>query len=149
MKQGFTLMEILIALLVVSIGIISIIGVLVSSLETNNRTRDDMNIVSFADLVLNHLHAEENWNHIPTSGSFSLVDYNETEVSITIGTPSHFTAHAIGKDGNSLEHFNVTYLLDLHRNVNTIIAELQIWPGYSTNENPRFFQTEIYNWRKD
>ncbi|MDZ8117872.1 type IV pilus modification PilV family protein [Pontiella agarivorans] len=148
-KSGFTLMEILLALLVISIGVVSIIGLLVSTLDTNHRTRDDLNTVSFSDLVLNHLHAK-NWkalNALP--GSFSLLDYDGTAVDIETGRIARFTSFAEGRDGNAAERFTVTYKLDLAQDRNSITAELQVWPGYTAEGNPRIFQTRIYNWRKE
>lgn len=148
MKRGFTLMEILLALLVVSIGIVSLIGLLVSTLDTNSKTRDDIYVVSFADMLLNHLHAEENWNNIPISGNYTLHDYNEQPATISIGTLDQFTLHIIGKDGNPAERWTANYILNLSRSGNILTAQLQVWPGYTTNGHPRTFQSEIYNWRK-
>lgn len=148
MKRGFTLMEIMLALLIVSIGIISVIGVLVSTLDTTSKVRDDLHLVSFADMVLNHFQALENWNDLPTSGSFTLPDYAETDILLTLGSTEQFTAHATGKDGQSRERFTVTYELDIEQNGNTKTVTLRVWPGFTANGAPKIFQTEIYNWNQ-
>lgn len=146
-KTGFTLMEILLALLVISIGVVSIIGLLVSTLDTNHRTRDDLHIVSFADLVLNHLHSAD-WTALSAlPGSFSLPDYDGTTVDIETGSTTRFTSFSEGRDGTAAERFTVTYQLELARDRNSITAELKVWPGYTAEGNPRLFQTRIYNWR--
>ncbi|MEI6892662.1 MAG: type II secretion system protein [Pontiella sp.] len=149
MKRGFTLIEILLALLVVSMGMVSIMGVLASTLNTNRKIHADLHIVSFADMVLNHLHATENWHTLPTAGTMTLVDYNETETTITLGSTDQFHSKTIGKNGLSLERFTVTYRLDTAVNGNTFTATLQVWPGFSAMGKPAVFQTERYNWQKN
>lgn len=146
MKRGFTLLEIMFALLIVSIGIVSVIGVLSSTLDTTSKVRDDLHMVSFADMVLNHFQALEDWSSLPTSGTVDLTDYDETAVSLTLGSTDQFTMHAKGKDAATRERFTVTYELDIQQNGKTKTATLRIWPGFSTVGPPKIFQTEIYNW---
>ncbi|QBG46188.1 hypothetical protein EGM51_01755 [Verrucomicrobia bacterium S94] len=147
-KYGFTLMEILLTLLVISIGVVSLIGLLVSTLDTHHRTRDDLHIVSFADLVLNPLHSVD-WNILSSlPESITLPDYDGTAVDIETGSTARFTSFAEGRNGTAAERFTVTYQLDLAHNRNSITAELKVWPGYTAEGNPRIFQTRIYNWRK-
>jgi type II secretory pathway pseudopilin PulG len=54
---GFTLMEIALALLVISIGVLAIIGVMSSSLEAANKSIDDTHAAMFADDILHGFQA--------------------------------------------------------------------------------------------
>lgn len=148
MKRGFTLMEILLALLVVSIGIVSVIGLLSSTLDTTLKARDDLHTVSFADMVLNHFQAVGDWSSLPTAGTVKLRDYNETDITLAIGSTEQFTVLSEGKDDTSRERFTITYKLDIEQNGNTKTVTLQIWPGFTEEGSPKIFQTEIYNWNK-
>ena len=145
-KTGFTLMEILLALLIISIGIVSIIGLLTSTLGAGSKARDDIHIVSFADMVLNQLHTKE-WTTL-SAGSIAITDYDEQTLTITPGTQSQYTLRIRGKDGQSQDRFTVTYQLDLGGGNDFIEATLLIWPGHQATGEPKVFQTEIYNWSK-
>ena len=151
MKRGFTLIEILLALLVLTIGIVSVVGVLSTALDTNVKARDDLDMVSFADMVLNHCHAITNWNSIPTSGTLSLKDYNENAQNLSIVppyTPARYTSQSILSNGSTNERYTVTYELDIQQSGDIKTVTLKVWPGYNSSGQPRLFQTEIYNWNK-
>ncbi len=145
-KSGFTLMEILLALLIISIGIVSIIGLLTSTLGAGSKARDDLHIVSFADMVLNQLHTKD-WTSL-SAGSIAVTDYDEQILTMTLGTQSQYTLPIRGKDENSRDRFAMTYQLDLAVGDEFIEVTLLVWPGYSTAGEPKIFQTEIYNWSK-
>ena len=149
MKRGFTLIEILLALLVLTIGIVAMIGVLSAALGTHAKARDDLDMVSFADMVLNHCHAIENWQNIPTSGNLSLTDYNEISQNLPIGPTNQFTSTTYLADGTAIDQYTLTYKLDIESNDNIKNVTLKIWPGFNISGLPRLFQTEIYNWNKD
>lgn len=144
-KRGFTLIEILLALLVIGIGVVSIVGVLVSTLDSSHKSRDDIHIVSFADMVLNRLHAEENWSSLSGASSFQMKDYEGNTAPIAIGPVSRFPQ---GTAQNARTQFTVTYQLQLTQTQNRVKALLFVWPGFSTSGERYVFQTEIYNWRK-
>ena len=150
MKRGFTLIEILLALLVLSIGIVSVVGVLSAALGTSAKARDDLDRVSFSDMVLNHCHAIENWQNIPsTPGTLPLKDYNGNAAYISIGLPAQYTSKTYLNNGtNTIDRYTLTYTLDIQQSGNRKIILLKIWPGFNRSGQPRLFQTEIYNWNK-
>ncbi|MDF7825578.1 prepilin-type N-terminal cleavage/methylation domain-containing protein [Pontiellaceae bacterium B12227] len=148
MKRGFTLIEIMLALLVLTIGIVSVVGVLSTALDTSAKAREDLDVVSFADMVLNHCHAMEDWNAIPTAGNLALTDYSENDLNLSINTIDRYTSRAFSLNGNAIEQYTVTYNLNIQQ-VGTIkTITLKVWPGYRSSGQPRIFQTEIYNWNK-
>ena len=139
-------MEILVALLIISIGMVSITGLLTSTLGAGSRARNDLHMVSFADMVLNQLHSEE-WSTLQAA-QISIKDYNGTALNITPGVQRQYSAAVIGKDGQARDRYTVTYQLDLNPGTDRIEAVLRIWPGFAASGNPSVFHTEFYNWRK-
>lgn len=149
-KQGFSLIEIIIALLVVAVGITAMIGLLGSSLGSSSKSRDDIHVVSFADMILNYFHAQTEWKNIPTEGTVSLPDYYGSTTELRQGSIAQFTLAEPTNDETSLwEAFTVTYKLQITQEEDTPKVKhihLLVWPGYSTNSPPRRFYTEVYNW---
>lgn len=146
-KHGFTLIEIMLALLVVTVGIVAITGVLGTALDTSAKSHDDLHVVGFADMVLNHYHAATNWSEIPPEGSLEVPDYNAGTLNLQLDALQRFTCTVPGFGGTDKETYTVGYVLHAEqpaRNVKTL--SLQVWPGYSTNAAPRTFYTEFYNW---
>ncbi|MDF7800475.1 prepilin-type N-terminal cleavage/methylation domain-containing protein [Pontiellaceae bacterium B1224] len=145
-KPGFTLIEILLALLVVTIGVVTMAGLLGSSLDAGDKASKDLHVVSFADMVLNHCHAEDWENLMP--GTLTLKDYAGNSTTLTTGTTDHFSSEAVGKDGRSIERFTVSYQLNIQKSGRVKTVTLRVWPGYDINGTPRIFHTEIYDWKK-
>jgi prepilin-type N-terminal cleavage/methylation domain-containing protein len=146
--QGFTLIEIMLALLVVTIGIVATIGLLGTSLDTSAKSHDDLNIVSFADMVFNYCHSETNWNSIPSSGNLTVPDYDLGTEPLQIGSLAQFTSQVPGS-GNTPKTYTVSYLLKIQPIGNTKQLTLQVWSGPGTNNRPRTFYTELYNRAKN
>lgn len=147
-KSGFSLIEIILALLVVAIGITAMLGLLGSTLDSSSRTRDDLHMTSFADLVINYCHSQPDWDQIKTSNTLSLPDYTGTQVDLLIDTVAPFTCNLPASTTNSVETYTLTYLLHITEAVprKTKRISLSVWPGYSTNSRPQVFYTELYNW---
>jgi prepilin-type N-terminal cleavage/methylation domain-containing protein len=150
-KSGFTLIEILLALLIISIGVVSVAGLLSATIDSGSKAHDDLEAVAFAEMVFNHCQAETDWNALPISGNLTLMDYDETPVSLSVGSgsPETFSMVLIGKDGTSRERNVLTYLFNITTAGNRKVLNLQVWPGLNTAETPRVFQTECYNWNQD
>lgn len=148
-RQGFTLIEIILALLVVMIGIVAVVGLLGTSLDSSARAHDDLNTVGFADMVLNYLHAED-YEHIAGSGSMTIPDYDGEASSISIGEMATYTIKRGPDDEHEAMNYPITYQLDISDRAgpNSKAVSLRIWPGYYTNTAPQSFYTEIYNWEK-
>lgn len=146
-QAGFTLIEIMLALLVVTVGILAMTGLLGTSLDTSVKAHEDLDAVSFADMVFNYYHSSTNWSEIPPDGSWTVPDYNGGDVNLASG---QFTCLALPRFGNTEEKtYTVSYILHAAQPEPGIKAlTLQVWPGYATNGTPRTFYTELYRWVK-
>jgi Tfp pilus assembly protein PilV len=146
-KIGFTLIEIMLSLLVVTIGIVAVIGLLGTSLDSSAKAHSDLNAVSFSDMVFNYYHAVTNWNEIPPDGSARVPDYAGNTLDLSAGT---FTCMASGIRNTAVETYTVSYTFSARqRGQNVKELSLHVWPGLgNTNDQTRarFFYTEIYNW---
>jgi prepilin-type N-terminal cleavage/methylation domain-containing protein len=148
-SRGFTLIEILLALLIISIGVVSVAGLLSATIDSGSKAHDDLEVVAFADMVFNHCLAETDWNALPTFGNLTLFDFDETPVTLTLGSPQTFSMLLTGKDGISIERKVFTYTFNITTSGSRKILTLQVWPGLNTTTTPRLFQTECYNWNQD
>lgn len=151
-RNGFTLMEIMLALLVITVGILSAIGLLGTSLDSTARSHNDINMVSFADMVLNYFTSVEDFNKIPTQGTVSIPGYDDADIDLTIGNTTSFNCISTGISGVPEESYTVSYQLNIQTaperpDIKTLT--LKVWPGYNTTGSPRRFYTEIYNWSKN
>ena len=147
-KTGFSLVEIILSLLVVSIGIVAMLGLLGSTLDSSGRTRADLHAVSFADMVINYCSSSDDWDEISTSGFLTLPDYTGAMTALAIGSAAQFQCFQPGSGTNNTETFTVTYLLHVTETApgQTKQLSLSVWPGFTTNGPPRVFFSEIYNW---
>ncbi|VGO23038.1 type II secretion system protein [Pontiella sulfatireligans] len=136
-KRGFTLIEIMLALLVITVGIVAASGLLGTSLDSAAKSHDDLNIVSFSDMVLNYCHAVTNWSELPPDGTLAVPDYDGGTFNLQQGSLERFECPA----------YTVSYKLEAQTHGPSIKAlTLQLWPGYTSNGTARVFYTEIYNW---
>ncbi len=145
---GFTLIEIVLALLVVTVGIVAMTGLLATSLDTSTETQDDLRIVGFAELVLNHLHARSDFGSIPASGTLAISDYAGGTANLEIGPATPFEYRLPGATGAEAVRYPLTYRLAIRAAGNILEVLLEVWPGYGTAGNPRIFYTELYDWPK-
>jgi prepilin-type N-terminal cleavage/methylation domain-containing protein len=144
-RNGFTLIEIMIALLVITVGIVAMTGLLGTSLDTSAKSHDDLHAVSFADMVFNYCHSVTNWDAIPTRGSLDLPDYDGGTTELQLDSLAQFTCSIPPQ-----EVYTVSYLLGIQQPTGSIKElTLQVWPGHGTNGTARTFYTEIYNWVKN
>ena len=148
--SGFSLIEIILALLVVAVGITAMLGLLGSTLDSSSKSRGDIHVVSFADMVLNFCHSQTEWNTIQTKGYLSLPDYFGNTTQLSLNSVSQFTLTAPGNDDSEPQDiYTVTYDLNIeqdNQSSNVKSVHLKVWSGFSTNSLPRLFYTEIYNW---
>ncbi len=148
MRRGFSLMEIILALLVVSIGIVAVIGLLGTSLDGSAKAHDDLDVVSFSDLVLNYCHSVTDWNDISTNGTMLVPGYDGSTNALPIGSLAQFKVQDFNFENHHQHLYTVSYILDIAEFRNTKEITLRVWPGLSTNGSERIFYTEIYNWGK-
>ena len=137
-QLGFTLLEIMLALLVVAVGFVAMTGLLGTSLDTSTKSHEDLAAVSFADMVFNHCQATD-FAAIPTSGALSLPGYDGQTIDLELGQTNRFQS----------AQYTMSYFLSIAPPSATIKElTLQVWPGFSANGTPRVFYTEIYDWEK-
>lgn len=146
-EAGFTLIEIMLALLVITIGVVSSIGLLGNALDSSKKAHDDLNIISFADLVLNYCQSLDNFNDLPSTGTLQIPDYSQRMTSLKIGDVARFTCMVPGFAGTPKETYVVSYKFNILTDGKVKALSLKVWPGYDINRPPRVFYTEIYNWR--
>ena len=139
-RSGFTLVEIMLALLVVSVGVVTMSGLLGTALDTSSTAHDDLHAVSFADMVFNYYHAAD-WGDVPPGGSQTIPDYSGGTVDLSTG---QFTANAGRADA-----YTLTFQFDATTDRSLKRLTLQIWSGLGTHGTPRIFQTELYDWEKN
>lgn len=144
--SGFTLIEILLALLVVTVGLMSVTGLFATALGVSHQSQEDLNAVSFADMVLNYCHAETNWNRISTSGEILIPGYNLTTGNLRLDSVAQFTCQTPGSGSAAQTGYTVTYLLHISAGDRVKELTLEVWPGSGTNNTSRVFYTELYNW---
>ena len=147
-QNGFSLIEILLALLVVSVGILSITGLLGTALDSSTKAHSDVELVSFSDMIFNYCHSTTNWSGIPISGSINVPGYDSQSANIRIGSLDRFTCKASDSGGGTKGIYTVSYILNASESGNMKTLSLRVWPGYSTNGPSRTFYTEIYNWNR-
>jgi prepilin-type N-terminal cleavage/methylation domain-containing protein len=146
--HGFTLLEIMLALLVISIGIVSMIGLLSSSVDSSAKSHQDITAVTFADMILNYCHAE-GFDALPTDTGLTFIDPNGRSAFMAYNSMETYTGELPGF-GNALsQEYIVSYRMQVTEWTNTKSIHLEVWPGISTSTvEPHHFYTEMYNWNR-
>lgn len=147
LRTGFTLIEVMLALMVITIGIVSITGLLSSSLNTSSKAHDDITVVSFADLVLNSSHAN-GFDALPMSGSLPIIEMDGSSRSLPIGRIETYTGEVPSFGIDQTQEYTVSYRISAQEQPGVKMVSLEIWPDRNTSTTPRRFHTEIYNWNK-
>src|SRR3954468_24465382 len=78
-SRGFSLVEILLAMVILSVGLLAIIGMIVSAAMTANSNKEDTTAAMLADTVLEQIAAKD----VTTAGTFNIKDC--TGVDHTVG----------------------------------------------------------------
>ncbi len=160
--EGFTLVEIAMALLVVAIGMVSIMGLFPAGLQSNQQSVDEVRVAMFAEDVLNGVKAvieETVWDDVartlrdegvPLVGSATFFsDPTKVKVSTTPeATRIKFTSNV------SPEEFAMRYFLQVRPVESRYRITLQVWPnehGFTDLNDLRdfgggfVFDTEVYH----
>lgn len=149
-KKGFTLIEISLAILIISVGVLSVIGLTGAALDTSKRMNDDLNAISFSDMVFGYFNSLTNWNEIPPDVSFpvDIPDYDGGTYRLeSSGQFENIVAPRFAGNAD-ITTYTVTYRIQAEEPVSGELKTLDIdvWPGYSEEGRPRKFHTEFYNW---
>lgn len=156
-RRGFSLVEVALALLVVSVGILGAFSLFPAGLKTNQEAIDDAQATLFSNLVFEHMRAmaqiSNYWaaagNYVPppggSSGGFFTTDESAGGRIQKSSTPRTFTA----KYNNEYTEFALRYQLIEDTSVlNLKKFTLLVWPGEFVNTTmvtPKQFYMEISN----
>ena len=149
MRAGFSLIEVALALLVVSIGLVAAVGMLPGSLDNSKRASDDTQAALFADYVLNSLRtlasatnvAVTRWGDINSSGPsipIAAPDMWDQGSSMTIQPGGGIKTLVFRpKADKDIEEMTLAYeftISDLVPDVSKR-AELKVWINSQRNTN--------------
>jgi prepilin-type N-terminal cleavage/methylation domain-containing protein len=161
-NAGFTLVEIALALLVASIGLLGLFTLFPAGVQMNKTAVDETQAALFADQIMNGIRAQtsiEPWNQVktavdlppPTPDVWS--NPNELRVRVTPGGSETFetlrytTAGALGGTTAGYTDFGVRYRLEIDQIANSLryAVRLKVRPGEFGTTNTYVFYTELYN----
>ncbi|HMP74008.1 MAG TPA: prepilin-type N-terminal cleavage/methylation domain-containing protein [Kiritimatiellia bacterium] len=161
-QNGFTLVEIALALMVVGIGLLAVFGLFPTGLQMNKAVVDETQVALFAEQVLNGVRAQastQRWDRIRTSINIPpptpdvWLNPDDLTVRVTPGGEDNFqtlvyqTAGALGGGTAGYEDFGIRYRLEI-RDVDARRKEvvLRIRPGQFGPVDPTYvFYTELLN----
>ena len=153
-REGFTLVEIALALLVVAIGIVSIMGLFPAGLQSNQQAIEETRVAMFAEDVLNGVKSfieETPWADVPDelrTGGVQLVGsgvFNSLPEDVTVSTGSDATTIRFTST-LSPEEYVLRYFLELRELQSRYEITLQVWPnGHGPLSAGFVFETEVYH----
>lgn len=157
-RVGFTLVEIALALLVVSVGAMAILGLFPAGLEANQRAIGETRAALFAEDVLNSYRAASRripWQDLDSYSAPAVAATmwsSPDDLAIRVNTPGDNTVHVNVYalfDDESIVEFAVRYRLRME-DVSPDIKQLrlEVWPGEFGQDDPdeaMVFLTELYH----
>ena len=160
-KQGFTLMEIALSLLVLSVGLLALFGLFPAGLQMNKQAIDETQAALFAEEVLNGVRARAaitRWDRIRTA-----IQLPPPAPDIW-HQPQNLTIEATGTEWRTLRYeklgtrevggtreryldYGIRYRLEIvDVDARRKAVRLYVRPGEFGPEEPEyFFYTELYN----
>jgi len=156
-RQGFSLVEVTLAMMVAAIGMFSVISMFTAGLDQNIRSKNDTQAAFFADEVFNGLLAasEVSWASIgENNGITNLIiaadqawDKPET-LDVIIDNNIHTNVYRLCVD-NNIENHAFRYSLSVKRkDICTKSATLCVYPGeFGTTNDPQAFYMLVFNYQ--
>lgn len=155
---GFSLVEVALALLVVSVGLAAVFSLFPSGADSNRKAIQDTQMGLFADYVLNgfrHQAEEVTWDAVTDGGGFSISALGGT---YAWSNPDPVYADQSGVraityrsvSDSAIEEMAFRYQLRIYPvagrpNVKALV--LNVWPGaYGVLAGTNVFYTEVYNY---
>jgi prepilin-type N-terminal cleavage/methylation domain-containing protein len=155
--DGFSLIEVALAMLVIAIGIPALLGLLGSGLNMNKTSQDDTIIGTFAQAYFNAVKsvASTNWQTIVDANIGTLKEVpgirsEEFSTSQDFKLSGGPHSYDLKVQGSGQEIYQLKYEPDVDipaDKPNTARLELKIWPGKfgsSSSSDATTFYTEIY-----
>jgi len=161
--QGFSLVEVSLAILIIGIGMLSVLSMFTSGLDQNKRSIDDTKAAFFAEEVFNGLLAASEGDLVKDKISWSAIGVSITNLIIaaesTWGNPPetldvimdnkiHTNIYRVSNDTNIVNQ-SFRYSLNIERKDRcTKSATLCVYPGeYGSTNNPYVFFMSIFNYQ--
>ena len=154
--QGFSLVEVTLAMMVAAIGLFSVVSMFTAGLDQNIRAKSDTQAAFFADEVFNGLLAasESSWSAIGVNGG-------KTNLIIAAdGTWKNFETLDVIMDNNihtniystantGIENHSFRYSLGIEKKDRCIkSATLCVYPGeYGSTNDPHVFYMDMFNYQ--
>lgn len=160
-NAAFSLVEVALALLVISVGLAAVFALFPSGTDANRRAIQDTQIGLFADYVLNGFRYEAEavtWAEVNDSGGFSISPLaGVTGTDYVWSNPDRVTADRSKTEAiiyrvanSSIEEMAFRYRLrvfDVAGKANVKALVLEVWPGaYGLLTGTNVFYTEVYNY---
>jgi len=156
-RRGFTLTEVVLAIMIITIGVLAAAGLIAESLANSKRTHDDMIAVSFSDMVFATMRegiATTNWsigeqlvvyedNSLPNDATVVETSGNQRRFYnvINLDRQKSFTPYS-GTLGH-MTNYIVSYEINNNPTASGLGVEIRVWPGYDTSVRPRIFYNEF------
>jgi type II secretory pathway pseudopilin PulG len=148
---AFSLIEVTLAMLVVSVGILAVLGLFPLGLDQNARAIADSHAGLFVEEVFSGLRAcaETNWDGLSIDTTLSSANYPGVGVTRFSGTNMAVHTNVYSNSVTHIVDHALRYRLTLNSNGNIKAAMLCVWDGQfgSTNAAPNVFYQEFFNYK--
>lgn len=158
--RGFSLVEVCLAMLVLSIGVLSVLSLFVTGLDQSVRSINNTKAAFFADEVFNGLLAESerDWsaigvtngitNLIIAAGSVDAAWDNSGTLDVVMDNKIHTNIYRLSDDPNIVNH-SFRYSLGIERKDRYVkSATLFVYPEeYGGTNDPSVFHMNIFNYQ--
>ena len=154
-RAGFSMVEVALAILVLSVGLLAVFGLFGDALETNKSTIADTQAALFADEVLNGFKAAAltnitTWASYLQSITLSNPAIWQASVPIQVSSNSVRTNQYKYKSGSMAGVTDYAYRYQLSvgaaSGANVQGVTLQVWPIGVASNAALVFYTEVYNY---
>ena len=156
-SQGFSLVEVSLAILVIGIGMLAVLSMFTAGLDQNKRSIDDTKAAFFAEEVFNGLLAESerDWAAIGANGgTTNLTAAADTTwdspatLDAVIDNKIHTNVYHLSEYPNIVDR-SFRYCLNVERRDRcTKSATLCVYPGeYGSTNNPYVFFMSLFNYQ--
>jgi prepilin-type N-terminal cleavage/methylation domain-containing protein len=164
--SGFTLVEIALALVVISVGVMAILALFPEGLTLSRETVEETRCAMFAEDVFNSYRSIARMPMFATNWD-GFLDESNPDLVMSVPATSAWAAAQwptnslrpgdavtpviLRAAGSAIEEMPLQYRLRIANNAthdgpDIAVLRLEVWPGlFTTNQPPYRFYTEIYN----
>ncbi len=144
---GFSLVEITLAMLVISVGLLTVFGLFGASLQTNVASLDDTISATFADQVFNGMRARYGESSVPVAMSSGFWQGGSAQINVLHGADIRQHRFAYG----GIDYYDLNYSIT-RRPLGARAQEvvLRVWVGRDVPTTPataRTFYTRLYDFK--